>query len=678
MPLNAARSLILVALAAAGWLAGAPPAAAASQSGLMYVSAATWTADPIAGRIHVGLAIKATSRTADTPIRHYFFTGLRLQLPPSSVDFQATEGDQPLPTAVESDGPSGVSLFVGFGRRLYSGQKISLDLHFDIVDGGGSTSRDLRVGGSLFSFPVSAFGSPGVQGSSVSVVFPGEFTVKEEFGDLVRTVDTASQIVYTSEPLEDSTAFDAWFTAVKPVPPEGFLERQIWIGPLDVTLRYWADDPGWADQVERVLDAGYPTLRGLIGLGDPTETALVVEEASTLSARGLGGEYNATNGTAQVSYFADPFMILHEMAHLWFNDDLSRDRWIDEGFASYYSEQTILRLGFPDRAPHLTERLLKSKTPLNDWVTTGPEITRTDEYLYAGALRAAGDIAAIAGQDGLRQVWYDVMSGRAAYQPSHGSSAQRGAVGGIDWRGLLDYLEQSTGRSYAPIWRTWVVGGSDVSLLEERDRARSAYRTTIVAAGDWELPAEIRDALEGWRFAEAQALLNESGTILLERDRIAALAGIEGTTAPATLRAVFEKTGVAAAARETGDELSALNALAAARVARNQEGAARGVGLLGSNPEADLEAARSAFARGEAVTARTLADKARAAWEGEATVTLVRVLGFASAVLGFAGLILLAIWARRRHGAVPAVAPVSAVGRVRMGRSPRGTGRGEA
>ena len=328
-------------------------------------------------------------------------------------------------------------MYVPFGLRLYSGQSISFDLKFDLMDMGGSTDRDLRIGQDLVSFPVSAFGSQGTPGGWVTVIFPAGFIVQEQFGDLTSSVDASGDTVFSSGPVPDATALNAWFIASRTMPDTDFRVDQLTLGPLHVTLRYWSDDPGWADQVARVLQAGYPLLREMIGLGDPTTKTLTIEEATTQGIDGFSGEYDPTDSLAKVSYFADPVVILHEVAHMWFNDDLASDRWIDEGFASFYAEQAVLQLGLPDHAPALSASLMPAAIPLNDWTAAGTPDTATEAYLYGASLEVARRIVAIAGMDGMSQVWA-AGSGRHRgirrfIRPGGRRSPSRGAVSSTTW-----------------------------------------------------------------------------------------------------------------------------------------------------------------------------------------------------------------------------------------------------
>jgi len=639
-----------VFLLAAGsvWQMVVPPSAYAVQTDLSFTSAATWTVDPEAARVHVLASITVTSHTADSGGRRYYYDGLQLTLPQGATGFSATSAGEPLGVTVLSASPSGVVLFVSLGQRLYTGQSGTFGLAFDLVDTGGSTDRDLRFGHNLMSFPVSAFGSPGTPGSSVTVLFPPSFTVQEEFGGLTRAVSPAGEVVFSTGTIDDPTALNAWFTAVKPVPATDFSVRSTIIGPLDVTLRYWSDDPGWADQVERVLRAGYPVLRDLIGLGDPIGTSLIVEEASTQELGGFSGAYDQASGQVQISYFADPFVIMHEAAHMWFNSDLFAGRWVNEGFASFYSQQTIDKLGLVGHPPVLTDKLRKAAVPFNDWISVGDPSSTTDNYLYSASMDVAGQIAAIAGQDGLRNVWAAVRAGRAAYQPAGGPAESVFGSGGADWRRLLDLLEQTTGRSYLAIWRGWVVDAAQAGLLTQRSLALQAYAEAQVAAGSWNLSPEIRRSLDDWQFDEATTLIAQARVVLNQHAEIDAAAAVEGIAPPSTLKNAFETVGVAAAGSEATSELAVLSQLAAARQASiGGEGVARALGLIGTDPEANLEAARTAFSGGNLTKALSLATAARSSWEGASDTGQVRVVGALSVLAGLIMLVLIFVWPRR-------------------------------
>ncbi len=637
-----------VVLAAAASLssAAAPPQAAAVQTDLGFISRSTWTADPVDARVHVVADVTVTSHTLDTAARRYFYDSVQMTLPASSTAFLArTPGGTRLGLSVDSVTSSASIISVDFGRRLYSGQSTSFSLYFDLVDNGGSTDRDLRIGNNLMSFPVTAFGTPGTPGSSVSVIFPAGFTVQEEFGGLTRSLFGSGQVVFSSGVLDDSTELSAWFTAVQPVPQSDFRVRSVVVGPLRVNLKYWVDDPGWADQVERVMLAGYPLLTKMIGLGNPIMTSFTVEEASTQESVGFSGSYDEASGGIQVSYFADPFVILHEMAHMWFNSSLLGERWMQEGFASYYAEQVVNALGYTDHAPVLTDRLLASAIPLNDWTLAGQPSSATDGYLYGATLEVAREIAALAGQDGLRKIWLEARAAQAAYQPAHGPANEILAVPSTDWRRLLDLLEQTTGQSYGAVWRQWVIDPAQDSLLQQRATALAAYTAAQKAAGSWNLPPEIRRSLDGWQFDQALAFMSQARGILTQRDQIANEAATELTTPPPTLQAAFEDAGIGAAGREASQELEVLAELAAADLARtNSGGAARDLGLLGADPQAELTAARQAFAGGDLSGAAQLAVSARNSWESANSTGQVRIVGSLSLLAGCLLLLGLYVW----------------------------------
>jgi len=83
----------------------------------------------------------------------------------------------------------------------------------------------------------------------------------------------------------------------------------------------------------------------------------------------------------------------------------------------------------------------------------------------------------------MRQVWAQARAGTAAYA----RSADLASGGAADWRSLLDYLEQTTGRSYTAIWQQWVVTSAQGALLGDRDSARADFSATArrTADGSW-------------------------------------------------------------------------------------------------------------------------------------------------------------------------------------------------
>jgi len=645
------RALVgaLFLAAAASLLNGAAPdRTLAAQSDLSFISDSTWTADPAAGQVDVLAAVTVTSHAGDRGGRHYYYDRVQLTLPPFSGDFSATSvaGDH-LPVTLESATNSSVVIVVGLAERLYSSESWSFNLHFDMVDAGGSTDRDLRLGRNLMSFPVWAFGSPGAPGSSVTVAFPPDFAVQEEFGGLPRSVYPSGQVVFYSGVLDDSTQLNAWFTAVKPVAAADYKIRLLAIGPLEVVLRYWPDDPGWADQVERVMRAAYSPLRSLIGLGDPAATVLTVEEASSSEIAGFSGAYDNATGEIQISYLADPFVTVHEMAHLWFNNNLVGDRWVQEGFASYYAQEVVDSLGYVDRAPIVTGQMSQAAIPLDDWVTAGDPNSSTSAYEYGMSLQVARQIAAQAGDAGLRSVWIAARSHTAAYQPLHGAQTETFSAGAIGWRQLIDLLERKTGSSYVYIWQQWVVDRAQAALLPQRSTALAAYTEAETAAGSWDLPPEIRQSLDAWQFDQADQLITQARGILAQRDAISTEAAREQVAPPTTLRTAFEHSSVLAAGAEAANELAVLQELSAARQARTDSGgAARALGLLGADPQSDLVSARNAFSSGDLGRAMSLATGARLAWQGANGAGQRRIFGSLCVLSG--GLVLLGLfmWGR--------------------------------
>jgi hypothetical protein len=403
----------------------------------------------------------------------------------------------------------------------------------------------------------------------------------------------------------------------------------------------------------KLLTDGLPALQELIGLDYPVTRTLQVQEAATSRLGESAGIYNDIDQSITVRYDADAYVGLHEAAHIWFNQSLFRDRWINEAWAEFYGIQAGKSIGARGDTFNLTPQLSESKIALNDWGAIGVENTDVEDYAYAATAHLADLIAQRTNLAGLRLVWQAAKAGELAYQPLHanGKPELGRAVTQDSWQQLLDLLEERTGAEYDDLWSTWVVNDQQRQLLERRQRARTAYEAVVRDAGDWELPTSVRYEMSSWQFDRASADLVDARFALSERDRIDEQAKALQLTPPTTLRSAFEGTnGLAAAHAEARIELQTLAALDQATVATAAEPSlVEWVGLLGAEPQAQLAVARQAFESGQMASAGEHATAVSAARQEAAGLGRERIAFGGGGLLLLDALAMGGLAARRRR-----------------------------
>jgi hypothetical protein len=400
----------------------------------------------------------------------------------------------------------------------------------------------------------------------------------------------------------------------------------------------------------------------------PVDGPLAVQEALVRTTGGYAGLYAPQDRRIEIAYSASDGVILHELAHAWFNGRLVADRWAAEGFASYYAELAAAELGIDADAPAPPPDPDAGAIPLNDWGPSGSESGTEETYAYAASLGLAEAIATRAGPDALRTVWGLAAAGVGAYQPTDAAEQAAGAdaaaaladgadpelaEGPPDWRGLLDLLEETTGEDFGDLWRTVVARPSDTTALDARLAARDAYRHSVTVAGEWRLPPAARAAMRAWQFEVAADILQAVDAVIEERNALAAAASAAGLVLPDRLRVAFEgDVGVDAAAAEAQAEQAVVEAIVRARASEATgsgigEGLIVGIGLLGATPAADVDSAAASLAAGDIQVAYTEALRAEAAWVGAPRVGRSRIV---STVLLLLALVLLAGIVRQQRG----------------------------
>ncbi len=629
---------LVAALVVTGFLVGLPAApAAAATPDLTLVTNATYTVDPDHARIAIGVDIVATNHLSDTVTRRYYFDRGYLAVMPGTSGFSLSASGASPTVSVAKRTNDYTLLLLSFGTKVYSGQSMTLHLAFDLKDPGGAPTRPIRVGQALVTFPIWSFATDSTPGSQVTLLIPADFTVQFTSGQLDGpSTDANGRQVFTSGRLADPLSFFAYVIADRPgAYAETAITTTVGDRPAALRLRAWSDDRAWSERVGALFQKGLPVLGTAIGLRYPRVEPLIVQEAVSRTLGGYAGLFDPSSGRIDVDYAAGPFVILHEASHIWFNGSLLADRWANEAFASHYAAVAAKAIGVDAHPDPLTPELEKSAIPLNAWGAIGESSQDVEAYAYAASVALADKIAERAGSDGLQRVWAAASDREAPYQPRRAGAPIERIDAAPDWRGLLDLLETSTGQRFDDLWRQYVVRPTETALLEQRAGARDEYAKVVAEAADWELPRAIRQAMTAWQFDVANGLLAQAAGVLDQRAAIATRASAVGLTPPKTLQQIFEgDRGLRAAAAEGDAELAAIATVGAAAATRPADpDLVQRLGLVGSEPDADLAAARAAFAAGDLQSAVDRSESARVAWTSARDVGTRRALSSLGVVL---------------------------------------------
>ncbi|HSL98222.1 MAG TPA: hypothetical protein VK831_06585 [Candidatus Deferrimicrobiaceae bacterium] len=608
--------------------------------GLTLVTDSTYDVLPDEGRVAITVRITARNRLQDTLTRRFFFRTASLAVLPGTSGFRISAATGSPTVSVRRRADDHTLLRIDLGSNLAAGRSRKLTLRFDLEDPGGPPERPVRISPSLVAFEAWAFATPDTAGSSVTVTMPAAYEATIGRGPLEgpTTTDDGRQ-AWASGRLDEPLAFAADVVAHRPselVATSRSVELSS--GEARIVLRSWSDDPGWRDRISDLVAGALPALEREIGLPWPLADPLVVGEARAGRGFDRVATFDPADGRLEVGYATPDAVVIEQLAHAWFNGRLVADRWIAEAFGLYYGERVAAALGLAPARPELTLERAALSPPLNAWVPAAAG-EPADPDGRAAALVLARFVAARAGADGLAAVWSAAAAGSGAYQPNHGGDEP--LPGSLDWRSLLDLLEDRTGRAFDDLWRTWVARPADLVALDARSGARRQYAALAARAGDWSLPRSVRDALRAWRFDLVVSLLVGAENVLDARDALFAEANALGLTLPDRLRRAFEgEDGFEVAEAEAAAQRAAVAAIREARQARATASSAgeeltTAVGLIGVDPEAWLAEASSALAAGDVDGAFDAATIAEDLWLGASGVGRGRMVS-----LGLLGLAL--------------------------------------
>ena len=610
------------------------PAAPADAAEYEMKTVASYLVDPAAREIAVSVEVTFTNTLPDPSGQISAFTHVDLAIHDGASAVLAEDESGALQVEVEArDGAQVAS--VRTRARVRYNRSVSFTLAYRLAD---AAAPDLHVRPGVVKFPAWGFGTS----SEVSVELPAGWEVRADGDPMVANTE-GSGVRLTSGPIPDPASWLALVTAVRPAE---YVTQSASVplasGTVDLQVRAWSDDPGWGERTLALLVEALPLLEEAIGLPYPRVGPLVVSEAAVGEA-GSGGVPSAT-AQIQVAFDGTPFALLHQTAHVWIGDQLATDRWILEGLASHYAAAVApeLVVNLPYDPAQRAIDLVAEARPLVNW-PAGSASGSAEAYGYAASWALVDRIATTVGAARLRMALARIVAGVSAYDPFERDAVSEDGrpFPPVDTRRLLDQLAAVSPADVSDLFRESAFGPEVAGELALRDAARDAYGGLVRKAGDWDAPDPVRRAMSEWRFADAEAAIDEATAWLVKRDALIAACATAGLVPPARLRERYTADG---GGPEASAELAAEQSLVDAFLqVRTRAAAPRGpldtVGLfLSDDPDALLAQASDSFGQGDLRAAADALDRLELALNRAPADGAVRLAGVTAvlAVLGLA------------------------------------------
>ncbi len=531
------RVSVLVRAVAAGAVAlgavlGVAPCAAAEE-GLAVESQSRYVVEDAGVRATTTMTIRNTSPDqylTDT-IVSFYWDEFGIPVPAGSQNVQATSEATALQVRLEpTEDPSTANAVASFPPLNY-GQSRTIKWSYTIPGAPFRAADWTRVGPGFATFAAQGVGDPG--DVRVVVVVPASMTFQS-------TVDFAERrkgdaVTYTTT--ENTDEYGIW-AAVSARDPERADERAVEFRDDALQLLSLPGDTAWTDFAAERVSAGLPVLEGIIGEPWPGGMDKIRED---VSPHVLGyAWFDHTADEIVVGEDLDETTLFHELTHAWLNPDRLQERWLYEGLTEAVAYRTVEALGGTPEPRPAPDRAAPSALALNSWTEpTGRPDTDVDDYAYAAASNAVGQLVAGLDDDTFTALVVAVYAGESAYELVGSVEANNGRT---DWQRFLDLVEVRTGNAdAAQVYRTWVVEADQAALLDERAAARRAYTDVDVADGDWLPPLGLRSAMTDWEFTGAGDVVARIGTAPADAAAVQDAADTAELPEPDGIREAYEE-----------------------------------------------------------------------------------------------------------------------------------------
>jgi len=585
--------------------AGAHAAHAADDEPLEFTGTFTYTPDVATGTIHAVLDMDVLDLGKSQ--RGSCWSGIYIPVPSNLYNVHNNGymfwGSEPQPAKLRR-----VELYPLEGSVAYKRALVflagCLNLHershstltFDFDAGAPRSDNPIRLNESYIGFDAIGLGRP--SNVAIQVVLPESFE-PDHLDSRWKSTTSGGLTTYTLPPFTEANYPDTYVgarddSALVDVPVETESGQEF-------SVMQWPNDPEWgqfiADQVER----GVPALTEAVGADWPIDGETQIREAYSNYFDGYAGWFNPDSNEMQLGDDLEQIVVLHELSHAWFNDDWFSDRWLSEGFAEAYAAIVMQQLGGEPNAPIEVSTDDPGAVALETWAdptysTDGTD--DTEQYGYATSYYIVSTLVDEIGVDKMREVLRMVDSGETVYT-GDGDAEVWNEVS--DWKDFLDLVEVVGGSTQArDLMEKYVVSTHSRDSLDDRDAARASYAALDDRGADWATPVAVRKSIDQWNFNKFDDLAEAADATLDLRDQLAELCIGLDIALPTDLEAAYEDAENAdeltAAQGLANDYITAALALTEATDAKNgSHGVFGAIGLIASDADSELNAAREAF-----------------------------------------------------------------------------------
>jgi hypothetical protein len=536
-----ATSVLGVSALLAGTMVLSDTREAHAEGPLRYEAHSTYTVDPDASMVHVLVDMTVINEKPDSTsgniITSYYWSDISVPMMATAVNLAATRDGRSQAVRVEpSDGTRFAYAVVDLSPNLYYRDVARVQLRYDLPSAPPRSDADTRVNAAFATFLAFPVADPNL--TSVRVVIPKRFDV-EYLGPFMRESTVGDSLLYESGAIDDP---DSWGLFVSARDDKKLSVTHADHPEHDVEIHAWPDDQPWATFVKTQITKGIPELEGLIGLPWSNPGKLTITETVSPYLYGYAGWYQSSDNSIEIGDALDGEVVLHEVSHIWFNDDLFSDRWVNEGFAQTYSNLALAEIGGKAKSPTRVKTASKGAQPLNVWgepsLRDDEEARLEEEYGYNAAWFVVRALTNEIGPDKMREVFDAASDGRLSYlgdpDPEHIAAT-------VTWKRVLDLVENVGGSKRATaLFRDYVVSKGDQNTLQARSRARRAYDKLLAAGDGWTVSETIREDLTKWKFADATEGMQTAKRVLKVRNEITDVLDGTGIALPETFESDYE------------------------------------------------------------------------------------------------------------------------------------------